>query len=121
MVLVEPEKRVGDEEIAHFVASVVENIGSPIAVLALARIGVFVKVRAVEHGQPVHVLREVGRHPVEDDADPRLVAAVNKVAELIRIAESAGRCVVARHLVAPGPVVRMLGHRHELEVGEAHF
>ena len=89
--------------------------------LPLPRIGMFVKVRTVELGQPMRVLREVGRHPVEDDADPRLVAMIDEVAEFIRITEPAGRRVIPCHLVAPGPVVRMLGHRHQLDVGEAHL
>ena len=121
MILVEPEKRVGDEEIPHLVASVVENIRPPIAMLPLPRIGVFVKVRTVEIGQPVRILREVGRHPVKNDSDSRLVAMIDEVAELIRITEPAGRRVIPRHLVAPGPVVGMLGHRHQLDVGEAHL
>jgi len=34
---------------------------------------VFVEVGAVEKGQTVSVLREVGRYPVQDDADALLV------------------------------------------------
>ena len=48
---------------------------APVAVLALARIGVLVEGRAVELPQAVAVAGEMGRHPVEDHADAVLVAA----------------------------------------------
>ena len=89
--MVEPEQPVGDEEIAHLVAAVVEDERAPVGVLALARVAVFVEVRAVELGQAVRVLREMARHPVEDHADAALVAAVHEIAELVRVAEAAGR------------------------------
>ena len=39
VVLVVPEQGVGDEVIAYFVAAVVEDLRSPVGVLALTRIG----------------------------------------------------------------------------------
>ena len=71
VVVVEPEQAVGDEEIAHLVAAVVEDERAPVGVLALARVAVFVEVGAVELGQPVCVLGEMARHPVQDHADVR--------------------------------------------------
>jgi hypothetical protein len=78
-----------------------------------------VQVRAVEVGQPVPVLREVRRHPVDDDADALLVAAVDEVLEVIGRAVAGGDRVVADGLVAPGAVERMLGQGQDLDVGEA--
>src|ERR1700759_519085 len=43
----------------------------PVAVEALARIEMFVERSAVEPREPVSIVREVRRHPVEDDAEPR--------------------------------------------------
>ena len=48
VILVQPEERVADQEIAHLVAAVVENQRAPILVLALARIHVLVQIGAVE-------------------------------------------------------------------------
>ena len=121
VVLVEPEQRIGDEKIPHLVASVVENIRPPIAVLALPRIGMLVQMRAVEHGQSVRVLGKMRGHPVEDHAKSGFVAAVDKMPEIIRVAEAAGGREVAGHLVAPRAVERMLRHGHQLEMREAHL
>ncbi len=107
------EDRVGEQEGAHFVAAVVEDIGAPVLVLALARIVVLVEMRAVEIGQPVAVLREMRRHPVDDHADALLVAAVHEVLEVVRRAEAGRRRIVADGLVAPGPVERMLADRQQ--------
>ena len=121
MILVEPEERVGDEEIAHFIAAEIENERAPILVLALARIHVLVKIGAVEFGQPMRVLREMRRHPVHNHADAGLVTAVDEMPELVRRAEAAGRRVIIGDLITPGTVERMLRHRHQLDVGVAHL
>src|SRR5690606_9820405 len=62
---------------------------------------------------------KVARHPVEDDADALRVAAVDEPAEVVRAAEAAGGREEPRGLVAPGRIQRMLGHRQELDMGEA--
>ena len=87
--------------------------------LAQARIGMLVQGGAVELRQSMVVLREMPGHPVHDHSQPRLMAAVNELAEVIRIAEPAGRRVVARDLIAPGAVERVLADRHQLDVSEA--
>ena len=115
----EPEERVGEQEVAHLVAAVVEDQRAPVGVLALARVLVLVERRAVEAAQAVVVLREVRRHPVEDHADAGLVQGVDEELEVVRGAEAAGRREVARHLVAPGGVEGVLGDRQQLDVGEA--
>ncbi len=88
--------------------------------LALARVLVLVQGGAVEARERVGVLRKVGRHPVEDDADPAVMTVVDQIAEIVGTAKAAGRREVARRLVAPRQVERMLGHRQQLDMGESH-
>ena len=121
MIFVEPEERVADEEIAHFVAAEIENQRAPILVLALARIHVLVEIGAVEFRQPVRVLWKMRRHPIHDHADAGLMTFVDEMAELIRRAEPARRRVIIRDLITPRTFERMLRDRHELDVGVAHF
>src|ERR1700736_3775106 len=64
----------------------------------------------------MRIFREMSRNPVDDDADPVLVATIDKMPELIRVPKSAGGSVVAGYLIAPGPIEGMLGHRHQFEV-----
>ena len=68
---------------------------------ALARIGVLVERGAVEMDQAVRVGREMRRHPVEDDAEPGAVGAVDEAGEARRIAEARGRREEAGRLIAP--------------------
>jgi hypothetical protein len=42
-------------------------------VLALARIGVLVEMRAIEVAKAVAILRKMRRHPIEENADARLM------------------------------------------------
>ena len=78
VILLQPEQRVRDQERAHFVAAVIEDQRAPVALLALARVGVLVERGAVEEGQAVRVLGEVRGHPVDDHADARLVAGIDE-------------------------------------------
>ena len=118
VVLLQPVQRVGDQEVAHLGAAVVEDQRAPVRVLAAARIGVLVQRPAVEADQRPLVLGEVRGHPVDDHADPRLVQAVDEEPEVVRVAEPGGRRVVGGDLVPPGAAEGVLGDRQELDVGE---
>ena len=100
-------------------SSVVEQEALPIRVDAEPRILVFVEVRSVERGQRRLVPDEVGRHPVQDDPDPGLMEAIDEPHELLWRSVAARRGEVARRLVSPGRVVRVLHHRQQLHVGVA--
>ncbi|OIQ79884.1 hypothetical protein GALL_383660 [mine drainage metagenome] len=119
--LADPEMRVGEQEIAYFIAAVVEDQRAPVLMFAQARILVFVQGRAVEARQRPAVLGEMRRHPVQNHADAGLVAGIDKGAEIVRRAEAAGDAEIAGGLVAPGFIQRMLADRHQLDVGVAHF
>ncbi len=101
MIVLEPEHRVGDQEVAHLVAAVVEDLGAPVHVLAETRVLVLVQGRAVEMREAVVIAREMRRHPVDEHAKPRLVAAVDEVHEVGRGSVARRGRVVADDLVAP--------------------
>ena len=65
----QPEQRVGDQERADLVAAVVEDQRAPVAMLALARVGMLVERGAVEEDEAVRILGEMRGHPVDDHAD----------------------------------------------------
>src|SRR5260370_32758549 len=88
---------------------------------ALARVGVFIEVGAVELRQAVSVTWEMSRGPIEKDADAGLVAAVDKFHELGGRAVAAGGRKVAEGLVAPGAVEGMFHDGEEFYVGEAEI
>ena len=121
MILVEPEKRVADQEIAHFVAAKIKNQRAPILMLALARVHVFVKVGPIEFGERVRIFREMRRHPIHDHADAGLVACVDEVAKFIGGAKTAGGRVVVCNLITPRAFERVFGNRQQLDVGITHF
>ena len=116
---VEPVQRVGDQEVADFAAAEVEDQRAPVRVFAKVRVGVLVQGFAVEPGQRPLILGEVRRHPVQQHADAGLVEFVHEVPEFVGMAEARRRGEVGRDLVAPGSAEGVLGHRHELHVGEA--
>ena len=74
-----------------------------------------------EPGEAVMVLRKVARHPVEDHADAVAMAHVDEVAEVVGRAESARWRKEPDDLIPPRSGERMLHHRHQLDVREAHL
>jgi hypothetical protein len=119
--LLQPVRRVRDQEVAHLAAAEVEHERAPVRLLAAARICVLVQRCAVEPGQRPFVFREVRGHPVDDHADARLMQVVDQEPELVGIAEPRGRREVRRHLVAPGAAERVLRDGQELDVREAEL
>ena len=68
---------------------------------SLARIGMFVEMRAVEVGEPVRVGREVRRDPVENYTNTVLVQVIDQVHEILRRAIARGGGEVPSSLVSP--------------------
>ena len=76
---------------------------------------------AVKGGKAVGVGAKTAGHPVHNHADACLVACIDKVHELLRVAVARRGGVVAGRLVAPGAIEGMLHKRHDLDVGVAHI
>ena len=118
MVFVQPEARVGDKEVAHFVPAEVENVRAPVGMLAARGVGILVQRGAVEASQCERVLGEVGGNPVHDDADAGLMEFLDQILEIVRSAETGIDGVIPGHLIAPRAGEGVFGQRHELDVGE---
>ena len=120
VVAVEPAQRAADQKSANLVAAVVEDRAAPVRVDSEAWVGVLEEMGTVEVLQAELIGGKVRWDPVQDHADPVLMQVVDEEHEVLRRAVPAGRREVAGDLVAPGLVERMLHHRHELDVREAH-
>ena len=55
MVLLEPEQRIRQQEVADFVPAVVENERAPVGLFTLTRVGMLVERRPVEARETVRV------------------------------------------------------------------
>src|SRR5258708_35531852 len=86
---------------------------------ALAGVGVFKEMSAVELREAVSVAREVRGSPIEQDADAFLVAAVDKLLKIGGRAEAAGGGGVAERLGAPGAGARVFHGGGQLGGGVA--
>src|SRR6266516_1254332 len=119
MMLAQPEERASDQEVAHLAAPIIEDIRTPLFVLALARIGVLVEMCPIKVAQGRPIFGEVRGDPVEQDADALLVHVVDEILEILRRTVTAGWCKVARRLVAPGAVERIFGDGQQLDMRKA--
>ena len=118
--LLQPPERGGEQETPHLGPAEVEHPRAPAVVFPLERIGVLIETRPVEVHQPVRVLAEVRGHPVEDHGQPRRVQAVDEILQVVGRSVARCRREVARTLVAPRVVERVLRHRQQLHAGVAH-
>ena len=119
--LLHPVVGVGEQEGHDLRSPDVKAAGAPAAVFLPRRFRVLIGRLAVKAVQPVGVLREVRRHPVQQHADPRAVQDIHKGAEIVRGAVARGRCVVAAYLIPPRPVEGVLHDRHQLDVRIPHL
>ena len=99
--ILQPAQRRADEKHHHFIAAIVENVGVPVVVVALAGVSVLVKGRAVVVGQGVVIGGKVPRHPVQNHPDAAPVQVIHQVFEIFGGALPPRRRVVARDLIAP--------------------
>ncbi len=121
MVLLNPEHSGRNEEACYLVTAVVEDVCAPLLVLTDSPVLILVAACAVKASETVSVLGEVSRNPVEDNADAFLVAAVDKVHQVLGLAVTRGSGKVTCNLISPASVKRILGKRHKLNVGVAHI
>jgi hypothetical protein len=63
MKFAQPEKRVGNQKVAHLMTSIIENVSAPVRVLAFARIVMFIKRGAIESGERKRVFGKMRGHP----------------------------------------------------------
>ena len=113
--VLEPIQHVGDQEGADLAAGEVELMRAPVGVNLVLKQHV-----AVKGGKAVRVGAKTAGHPVHDHADACLVARIDKVHELLRIAIARRGGIVAGRLVAPGAIEGMLHKRHDLDMRVAH-
>ena len=121
VILLQPVDGVGDQEGLHLTLAEVKNTGGPVGMLVHHRVGKLIAAGAVELVQAVLILGEMGRHPVQQHADVRLVAAIHKFHELLRRTVAVCRSIIARHLVAPGGFIGVFRQGHQLHMGIAHL
>ena len=113
--VLEPIQHVGDQEGTDLAAGEVKLVRAPVGMNLVLKQHV-----AVKGGKAVGVGAKTAGYPVHDHADARLVARIDKVHELLRVAVARRGGVVAGRLVAPGAIEGVLHERHDLDMRIAH-
>ena len=109
------------QEAAHLVAAVVEDERAPVGVRALARVGVLVEVRC-RRSAPAPKRRSGSAPGTQSRITPmpRRCRWSTNARKSSGVPKRGGGREVAGDLVAPRAVERVLHHRQQLDVGEAH-
>src|SRR6516164_8470490 len=91
MKFAKPVERTRQQEVRHLPAPIVINQRVPIRVNALTRVGMLIERRPVKASESMRVVWEMSGHPVEQQAEPCIVAGLDKCAEIIWRPVPAGR------------------------------
>ncbi len=82
--LLEPVDSVGNQEVTHLRTAEVEDVRAPVGLVAASRVRMLVQGLSVKTGERKRIFGEVGRNPVEQNADSIAVHGVHEVPEVIR-------------------------------------
>ena len=89
VILLKPKTSAVDQKVFYLMATIVEDVGFPVGMKALARIRMLVTTRSVELVQPVVVGRKVSRHPVNQHSNAAVMKMIDEVHEVMRLAKTA--------------------------------
>ena len=82
--MLEPEACIGDEKCRNLPTAIVVDVGPPVLVESLARVGMLVEMRAVEGSESMRIVREVAGHPIEDEPDSGIMCGLHEAGEIVR-------------------------------------
>ena len=120
VVLPQPPRRRGQQEAPHLAPAEVKDPCPPSGVLPLQGVAVLVQAGAVEIDEPVLILAEVGRHPVQNHGDPGPMHPIHEIFQILRGAVAGGGCKIPHTLIPPRVIQRILRHRQQLHGVIAH-
>src|SRR6476620_11295395 len=101
MVFVQPEQRTADQKTSHLVAAIIEDVGLPVRMEALARIGMLKEMRAIKETQTMAIGRKMRGHPVQYDPYIVSMERIDEIHEILGRSKIAGRSEVSGGLVPP--------------------
>src|SRR4051794_37479605 len=101
MKFLHPIQSIRDQKVSNFIASVIENVCSPVRVLALAWIKMLIQSRAIKPAEGKRIFREVRGHPIHDHSDATLMKIIDEITKIVRSSVTSRRCVVIANLVTP--------------------
>ena len=121
MIIFNPHECTADQEILNLILAVIEDLGSPIRMLSLARICIFVCRCSVKIHKSMCILREMRRYPVKNDTNLLLMALIDQVSKILRRSVTGGRCIITGYLIAPRSIERILRDSHQFNVCVSHL
>jgi hypothetical protein len=116
MILAQPEQRIGDQEVAYLTTPVIKDQGTPFFMFTFTSIGIFIEMSAIKVTQRMSIFRKVSWNPIQKDTNPLLMHIINEILEIFRWTKATGWSIVARDLISPRAIKRILGNRHQFDM-----
>src|SRR5262249_18977619 len=121
MIFTQPEQRAADQKTPDFVATIIEDVGIPVGMKALARILMLVEMGAIEKAETKPIGREMRRHPIQDHPNAMSMKFIDQIHQILGRSVIARRSKVSGCLVSPGTKKRVIHDGKKFHVGESHI
>ena len=121
MIFAKPKSSTRDQKTHNRGLAIIKNTGPPLLVLALSGIRVFITGCSIKTIKSKLIFRKMSGYPIKDNADSVLVHNINKFFKIIRGAITRCGREIARYLITPRTLKRMLGYGHQLDMGISHL
>ena len=121
MIMFNPEQCIRQKEVRNFRFFIIENLRSPIRMLALSRIWIFECRCSVKICQTMCIFREMRRYPVKNNTDIILMKVIHHICKIFRCSIACSWCIISGYLISPGTVKWMLCDSHQLNMSISHL
>ena len=120
MELLDPEQRIRNQKVSDFILPIIKYLGSPVRMLPLLRVGIFISRGTVKVGQSMDISGKMSRNPVQDHANLILMKVIDHPCKIFRRSITGSRCEIARHLISPGAIKRVFRNPHQFNMRVSH-
>src|SRR5678815_1574242 len=120
MVLSQPEQCAADEKTPDLITAIIEDVGFPVRMEALARVLMLIKMSAIEKAQSMAICRKMRRYPIEDDPNSMSVEFVDQIHEVLRSSVIARGSKIPGGLVPPRAKKRVIHDGQKFHMSEPH-
>ena len=121
MELFNPEQGIRNQEVPHFIFPIIKNLCSPIRMFSLSWICVFISRSPIEIRQSMSIPREMCRNPIQNYANLILMKMIDHPCKVFWSSISRCRCIISRHLIAPGSIKWMLCNSNQFNMRIPHI
>ena len=121
MIMLQPEDGITNQKGTHFTSSIIKNQAFPIWVISFSTVWMFEKIGSIKKSQSVGIIRKMGRNPIQNHPNSRLMQFIDQNHEILRFSKTGSGCKIPNQLITPRGIVGIFHYWHELHMRKTRF